>query len=951
MEDLSGLEWSQSTAPLTHKPPPMSTGNYHATLHPTPPLSGRSTPLDQSLSIGRGNTATNSRLSSKSSTPANDSFANLVSFGTLASARSLSLLEQQKITQEQRAKREAEQRNNLDVQFAAQTDFWDKLGDGRATPNRITSPPTYAGTDEYGGRKLSNAINRPFEAINGAPRSTPTSKTSETEYDLLSAFNAATPIDSSTDFPVPAAARATSNRSGATTPGVPSTLEDLALPSGGQATENYYDPFELGTVGTVKPTPDEPATTANDDDDVLGLLGRPVSELPPVHSGDLESSKSPATSQTSEPLDKAVAELIDMGFPPEKSRNALAGTESGIDVQAAVGILLGQAHEESRKKNSVQELRARSPSATAKDLSRRRTSRSNNRESDATIPAWMSQQSRSNSTQRHENSRSPANGEIDPSKYAAELGSNLFKTANSLWKTGTKKLNQAVSELNSDSDSSQPKWMRDAHTERQESRSRQTRLPEEFNGHNEKPVRPRQRRVPSITEPGMTDEALMLEASDTRPQRPETAQRPREYSSATLRSDSSREQSPAVSARFSETQVPQPRFLQQQQADGRDPRSRFSRQTIEEQSSQAYISPARRKKAPPNPPSPESNLLFNSTEQAFPAKSLKSQPKPAAISRPSMKPSEPLSSRLKIPKRTIPQVSPSDLQQSTTHRHAGTSAFKLGNYAQATSSYTISLSTLPAKHPLTIPLLTNRALTHLKTGDPKGSMHDADEAISVIGPSKGLGENVDSGGAEGSKPMSEFWGKAMTRKAEALEQLERWADASVVWKECVEAGVGGSASIQGRNRCEKAVGGRSSGAAPTAWRSSPGIKRMAPKPAPRISALEDLSGRSVSNTAASAEAVTRLRAANAEAERVDDEKFALADSVDERLDRWRKGKEGNLRALLGSLDTVLWDGVGWKKVGMSELVMPGKVKVIYMKGIGKVHPDKVCLPVQRLYRI
>jgi hypothetical protein len=27
---------------------------------------------------------------------------------------------------------------------------------------------------------------------------------------------------------------------------------------------------------------------------------------------------------------------------------------------------------------------------------------------------------------------------------------------------------------------------------------------------------------------------------------------------------------------------------------------------------------------------------------------------------------------------------------------------------------------------------------------------------------------------------------------------------------------------------------------------------------------------------------------------------------------------------------------------MADLVLPGKVKVQYMKGIAKVHPDKVC---------
>jgi hypothetical protein len=223
-------------------------------------------------------------------------------------------------------------------------------------------------------------------------------------------------------------------------------------------------------------------------------------------------------------------------------------------------------------------------------------------------------------------------------------------------------------------------------------------------------------------------------------------------------------------------------------------------------------------------------------------------------------------------------------------------------------------------------------LTNLKTGDPKASIADAESALAVIGPSKGEGECIDIGGAEGTKDMAQFWAKAMTRRAEALEQLERWGEAAQAWRDCVEGGVGGSLSIQGRNRCEKAAGRGNRPTTPV--RRSPAVTA---KKAARPSAIH----------ASSAEAVTRLRAANKEAERVDDEKFALADGVDERLTKWRKGKEGNLRALLGSLDGVLWDGAGWKKVGMGELILPNKVKVAYMRGIAKVHPDKVRLPSGR----
>ena len=73
----------------------------------------------------------------------------------------------------------------------------------------------------------------------------------------------------------------------------------------------------------------------------------------------------------------------------------------------------------------------------------------------------------------------------------------------------------------------------------------------------------------------------------------------------------------------------------------------------------------------------------------------------------------------------------------------------------------------------------------------------------------------------------------------------------------------------------------------------------------------------------------------------DAEKHALKDGVDARLLAWKGGKEANLRALIASLDAVLWPELGWKGVGMHELVSGAQVKVRYTRAIAKVHPDKV----------
>ncbi|KAK7502233.1 hypothetical protein BaRGS_00006597 [Batillaria attramentaria] len=57
---------------------------------------------------------------------------------------------------------------------------------------------------------------------------------------------------------------------------------------------------------------------------------------------------------------------------------------------------------------------------------------------------------------------------------------------------------------------------------------------------------------------------------------------------------------------------------------------------------------------------------------------------------------------------------------------------------------------------------------------------------------------------------------------------------------------------------------------------------------------------------------------------------------------WSQGKEKNIRALLCSLDKVLWDGEKrWKTVGMHDLVTADQVKKVYRRAVLSVHPDKL----------
>lgn len=57
---------------------------------------------------------------------------------------------------------------------------------------------------------------------------------------------------------------------------------------------------------------------------------------------------------------------------------------------------------------------------------------------------------------------------------------------------------------------------------------------------------------------------------------------------------------------------------------------------------------------------------------------------------------------------------------------------------------------------------------------------------------------------------------------------------------------------------------------------------------------------------------------------------------------WAEGKERNIRALLCSLHTVLWEEEErWQEIGMHQLITPDQVKKFYRKAVLSVHPDKV----------
>ncbi|KAJ1693713.1 hypothetical protein LUZ63_010411 [Rhynchospora breviuscula] len=78
-----------------------------------------------------------------------------------------------------------------------------------------------------------------------------------------------------------------------------------------------------------------------------------------------------------------------------------------------------------------------------------------------------------------------------------------------------------------------------------------------------------------------------------------------------------------------------------------------------------------------------------------------------------------------------------------------------------------------------------------------------------------------------------------------------------------------------------------------------------------------------------------------QAQREQAERHRIAESMDFEIKRWAAGKEGNLRALLGSLHYILWQECGWQPVSMADLITGAAVKKVYRKATLCIHPDKV----------
>ncbi|TQD70132.1 hypothetical protein C1H46_044335 [Malus baccata] len=64
-------------------------------------------------------------------------------------------------------------------------------------------------------------------------------------------------------------------------------------------------------------------------------------------------------------------------------------------------------------------------------------------------------------------------------------------------------------------------------------------------------------------------------------------------------------------------------------------------------------------------------------------------------------------------------------------------------------------------------------------------------------------------------------------------------------------------------------------------------------------------------------------------------------AIDAKILQWSRGKEGNIRSLLTTMQIVLWPESGWKTVPLVDIIEGNSVKRAYQRALLCLHPDKL----------
>jgi len=792
-------------------------------------------------------------------------------------------------------------------------DFWDKQmgvsgsgsGSGSGSNSKLGVNTLHAPVPKPPASALPSAKS-PSPALSLSPA--PATATAQPAKSSAGSFWDTPSLQPARASPSPASAKGTSAGTGAKTANTSASydafddLDDFLQPQPTSKSASSRaspapaaapaDPWDLDALSAAVPPKDNFENDyAESEDDLLGELGRPAKpKSKPVSCretfrADPQSpratppSASPvrggSPARVDSPPPHIVGQLVEMGFSPAQARAALAKTESGVDVQAALESLLGSGASNGdvggRDELEMDDERI------AREMQAREERRMEERR--ARHAARRAGPSRDSVRTDRERERHGHGDDADDfSKQAdqlmaqaSEIGASMLSKATSFWNTGKERAlkvyeeqkraldAQAAAKKRAPTDG-RPRWM----VEAEEAEAAGGSARREGNGHR--------------GGAGFRDDVGGFRDEDMPPSPPKPKPQPK---------------GPAP---------PQPRARQPVPSSS-DTRSRIDNLFADEP--RGYVSKNRHPKG--------------RTPTASPA---------AASPR--------VATPVQLVTRQLVPASAAQITAAAGHKAKGNDHFKLGRYAEADAAYTSAISSLPSGHITLVTLHNNRAATRLKLGESGTAAADCTAAIELIGPGYHPSKETPLP-ADVDVKLGDALVKATVKRAQAYEMGEKWKLALEDWERVLgfDASLSSTAAAskaqasEGVRRAKRALEGGDKPA------SAPPPKPKAPTPAARPAPKPV----DVSKSAA----VSEMRAAAALAEKEDTERLALKDSVDARIDAWKAGKETNLRALIASLDTVLWDEIlaGGLKVGMHQLVTEKQVKIKYMKVVARLHPDKL----------
>jgi tetratricopeptide (TPR) repeat protein len=691
-------------------------------------------------------------------------------------------------------------------------------------------------------------------------------------------------------------------------------------------------------------------SNVEDDENPLGELAKPVSAKRDA-SPHSERSFSNSPKSRNVLKDHLIAQIVDMGFSADEAEAALAATDNGDDISSAIEILVQQ-----------REVMNQTSKKQQNDFGRRRSNTADNihRDDDDSEHGYSEKGRFSlknhtlNVPRRNVYGMSVSDGESSDRSSssvssnfiqqkeklistASEFGMHAFKKASAFYKQSKEVVNKALEDLQQpefEEDSSRrPKWMQNNDFQ---------------SGYDDFPNVKSEERFQDSYDDSSSDDDYHHPVSS----------RNRFVSVSSKAKDSSEDELPNPGRNKFISVSSKLRDSNNDILSGRNTYNSKLKQSNEDH----YRTLNQNESKPPKPivPSRSTKPDVNSSDSTYVS--------PARRRPPSQNKSSPTRVTPSKPPRIVVHVSPEQLNKSEIHKTKGNELFKLGQFGEAEKFYSLAIDSLPNKHLLRAILYNNRAAAKLKNGDHRGCVEDCTLILQLIDdytlpPPPGVTIN-----------LKDQYTKALLRRASAYETMEKYDSAKDDYQKLINAdpGIGKSVS-DGLRRCQKAIKMETDSKSETKdENNSPLISSNQSSnqydfnefmfsetsittqsasqstfgaPLNAFGFIDPTASMSTSSIYVDPDnpAVVRLRDQARQQEFEDAEKFRLKDHVDQKIMQWKGGKETNLRALISSLDVILWDGIGWKTVGLHELVTTSQVKIRYMKAIAKVHPDKVCI--------